>query len=322
MEIRFHYDSARDALRRAGRVLLIAHKKPDGDTLGAALAFFHFCRGQQIPVDLFCADPIPRQYWYMAGSEKFSSDMAMFRRPYEAIALFDAGDVRMAGIATALKQMKKPPVILNFDHHVTNERFGTVNIVDVTASSTTEVVYRFLQYHGLALTSVVATCLLTGVMTDTGNLTNPATTESAFVTAAELLRHGGKIHEIANRLVRNKTVAMLRLWGIVLSRLKHDPTLGISSTVIFLHDIVQCRVASDSVEGIANFLGMYLDSRVVLVLREAEPHVFKGSLRTTEHIDLSLVARRLGGGGHKKACGFTVRGQIVDHPTRWAVQRR
>ena len=227
MDIRFLNRAAYDAITKAKRVLVVAHRKPDGDTLGAASGMFNFCVQKGIPVTAFCADPIPEQYSFMPGTDEFSCDPAVFQdASHDVLAMFDAGDLRFAGIADLVAAMPKKPYILNFDHHATNERFGDVNVLTVGASSTAEVVYRFMQDCGIEIDRKIATCLLTGILTDTGNFSNPATTNSCLEAASDLLRRGGKIQEVSNKLMRNKSVESLRLWGDVLSRLKYNEKIG------------------------------------------------------------------------------------------------
>jgi phosphoesterase RecJ-like protein len=235
------------------------------------------------------------------------------------MAVFDAGDLRFAGIADLVAAMPRRPFILNFDHHATNERFGDVNVLDVTASSTAEVVYNFFRDCGKDIDKAIATCLLTGILTDTGNFSNPATSKSSLEAASDLLGRGGKIQEVANRLMRNKSMESLRLWGDVLSRLKYNEKLGVASTVIFNKDLEREGVEDEQIEGVSNFLNNFLDVKIVLVLRELPGGLVKGSFRTAENVDVSLIAKVLGGGGHKKAAGFTVPGRVIETPEGWRV---
>lgn len=320
-DIRFLHRAAFEKLRSATRVLIVAHKKPDGDTLGAAAAMLVFLRRRGIAVTGFCADVIPDQYSYMPGTEDFTADPAVFADSrHDVLASFDAGDLRFAGVADFVAAMSPRPFVLNFDHHATNERFGDVNVLDVKASSTAEVVYDFLRSVGGDIDRDIATCLLTGILTDTGTFSNPATTRSSLEAASALMLSGAKIQDVANRLERNKPITSLRLWGAVLSRLKHDERLGIASTAIFADDLAREAVADEHIDGVSNFLNQFLDAKVVLVLRELPDGKVKGSFRTIEDIDVSAAAKALGGGGHKKAAGFTVTGRIVEGSDGWRVE--
>lgn len=321
MDISFLHRNAHDALVNAKRVLIVSHPKPDGDTLGAACAMLEFCRSRGIPADAWCKDVVPEQYSYMPRSDEFTADPAIFwSQPHDVLAVFDAGDLRFAGIADIIPKMPMKPRILNFDHHATNERFGDVNVLDVAASSTAEVVYDFLRQNGEEISHAASICLLTGILTDTGNFSNPATTWTSLVAASDLLRRGAKIQEVSRHLLRNKSIPALRLWGQALSRLKHNPRDGVASTAVFLSDIAEAGIDDEHVEGLSNFLNMFLDAKILLVLKELPDGKVKGSYRSASDIDVSALALRHGGGGHKKAAGFTIPGKIVESPEGWRVE--
>ncbi len=319
MDIRFLYRGAREALAGAKRVLTVSHKKPDGDTLGSAAAFIDHCLGQGIAVTAFCVDAPPEQYSYLPGIERFTSDRRVFQdRGYDVLVVFDSGDLRFAGVADLVAAMPGRPLTIAFDHHATNERYADINVVDATASSTAEVVYNYLTAAGADIGPVAATCLLTGIYSDTDSFTNPATSENALRAASHLIGRGAQIQTISARLTHNKTLPSLRLWGQVFSRLKFDERLGIASTAVFCED---CRgVGDDQVEGMANFLNNFLESKVVLVLKEVPGGLVKGSFRTAAEVDVSAVAKELGGGGHRKAAGFTIPGRIAETATGWRVE--
>ncbi len=321
MDTRFLHRTAYDALTHASRVLIVSHPKPDGDTLGAASAMVNFCRTHNIPADVFCLDHIPEQYSYMPGTEEYTNDPSIFSsQPHDVLAVFDAGDLRYAGIAELITSMPTPPRIVNFDHHVTNERFGAVNVVDVKASSTAEVVYDFFRENGVEVSREMSICLLTGILTDTGVFSNAATTWTSLEAASDLLRRGAKIQEVSKKLIQNKTVPALRLWGTAFARLKHNREAGVASTAVFMKDLDEEQVDGEHADGISNFLNSVLDVKVVLVLKEMSGGFVKGSYRTTGDTDVSALAKALGGGGHKKAAGFTVAGRIVETALGWVVQ--
>lgn len=320
MDIQFRYRQAHDILRAARGVVVVAHRKPDGDTLGAATAVLNHCVAEGMRAAAFCVSEVPSQYFYMPGTETYVTDPSVFAgEDHDVVAVFDSGDLEYAGIAEHLAG-RKGLTILNFDHHVTNEGFGDVNIVDPTASSTAEVVYRFFLSQGVEIRRGMATCLLTGILTDTGSFTNPATTSGSFSAASDMLRRGAKLQEVSRNLVRNKPLPALRLWGDVLARLRFNERLGVASTVVFADDMRREGIDEEHVEGISNFLNTFLDAKVVLVLRELPGGKVKGSFRTAEDVDVSAIAKAMGGGGHRKAAGFTVPGRIVEGDRGWKVE--
>lgn len=309
-------------LRSSRNLVLVSHRRPDGDTLGAACAIAAMCRENGIPFQLYCGDTLPPQYAFLPESAGYTTDAAVFANA-DVVAVFDVGgNLRFCGIADIIAALPARPTILNFDHHVTNELFGDVNIVDVAACSTTDVVQHFLRDVGLPLSREVATAVLTGVLTDTFIFANPNTTSGAFETAAEAVRRGAKIGEVVRCVVRNKPLGAMRVWGLALSRLKFHDRLGIASTAVFLDDVRANGLEEEHLEGISNFLGTTLRVPAVLVLRELEGGKVKGSLRTQDALDVSMLAGALGGGGHKKAAGFTVSGTLRETAAAWMVERK
>ncbi|MDP3985420.1 MAG: DHH family phosphoesterase [bacterium] len=304
----------------ARRILLVAHKKPDGDTLGATGAILQYLMREGKQVTAFCADPVPESYRYLPNWQQFTSNPAAWQEPYDLICVFDAGDLRYAGVADFYASMPTKPPVVNIDHHATNERFGAMNLLFTDASSTAEVVFRFLESRNIFIDGHMATCLLTGIVFDTSNFINPATNAVCIRAASHLLICGARVSDIMSSLIRNKTVPALQLWGRALERIRENPALGIASTIVTLEDMRETGVeGSDAVEGIANFLTAVLNVPVVMVLREMPDGYVKGSLRSSTK-DVAAVAKLLGGGGHKKAAGFTVKGELEERDGIWQVK--
>jgi len=195
-------------------------------------------------------------------------------------------------------------------------------MVRTNASSTCELVYEYLMHNGIPVTPSIANALLTGIITDTGGFQNLGTTLESMEIAGELLKRGANLRKIVQGTMRNKSVNVLRLWGRALSRLEYDPKTRIVSTALRTVDFEECGVAKDGIEGIANFLNGLADTDAVLVLREESGGYVKGSYRTKRSdIDVAVLARRYGGGGHVKAAGFSVRGTIEQYENGWMVQQ-
>ncbi|MFC1703048.1 bifunctional oligoribonuclease/PAP phosphatase NrnA, partial [Patescibacteria group bacterium] len=173
MDIKFRYKQVLEALSGVEKVAVVAHQKPDGDTLGAGSALMHFLRSRGVKVSGFCLDEVPDQYVFLPESERFMTDPDVIRLA-DLVIVCDAGDLRYAGVHDIFDRMPKCPKMINIDHHKTNEMFGDVNVVNTKASSTAEVLHDFFMYIGAEITQDMATALLTGVVFDTGNFTNPA----------------------------------------------------------------------------------------------------------------------------------------------------
>lgn len=312
------YKNIWETVLTAKHPLLISHKKPDGDTLGAMLAFGNALDCVSKIHTRFCVDEVPASYRFMPGSYAVTSDarQVIFARP-DVVILFDAGDLVFAGVQELISRILPKSTIINIDHHETNKRFGDINAVVPDAASTTEVVHRILTANNIFIEQSIATCLMTGLCTDTGNFTNPATTTSALKLGGELLARGAKFGSIFRALWKNKSVSSLKLWGIALERLRFKGE--IVTTALFDRDIKECGSDEEATEGISNFLSAVLNAPIVLVLRETPDGKVKGSYRTTIDRDVSVLAAFYGGGGHKKAAGFITEGKIEETPEEWKI---
>lgn len=289
---------------------LVSHQNPDGDTLGSALAFAEYLINQGKKVKIFCLSPVPDKFNFLHNIEIVSNDPAIFKE-VDTITVLDCGDLRYAGVAELIKD--HPATIINIDHHATNEKYGEFNLVMDKWASTTEVVYNFFKVNNISISPRMATALLTGLITDTDNFTNGATSYTALTAAGELLRLGGNWIIINRSLLQNKSIHLLKLWGLVLSRLKKKEEMSLAYTYLTNQDMVEHGANDADVEGIANFLNKLNndDAAISLFIKETEDGKIKGSFRTTQDgIDVAAMAKQLGGGGHKKAAGFTVEGTV------------
>lgn len=307
------YGRLHEAIRDADRVLLVAHKKPDGDTLGSSSSMLNWLIREGKDVTVFCADAPPPPFRYIDNIHRYTNDPSVFDGAYGVVIVFDAGDLRYCGVADHVPRLQPGYLLVNIDHHVTNERFGHMNLVFTDASSTAEVVSRFYDANAITVDPRMATSLLTGLLTDTGNFSNAGTTPGSMEAAGKMFAAGARHQDIARHLMHNKTIEALKIWGLMLSRLCHHPKLDIVSTYILKDDIK--GASADIVEGMANFLNAVAGSvDTIMVLTDFGAGEVKGSFRSAAR-DVSKLAKLMGGGGHKKAAGFTVKGRIEETPS-------
>jgi phosphoesterase RecJ-like protein len=292
--------------------MIVPHQNPDGDALGSATAFFHYLEYIKKPAVIFCVTPASKRWAFLHHIDKLTTDPIIFSDPLlDTIVVLDSGDLLYAGIHNLTKN--HPAKIINIDHHTTNEQYGHLNLVIPTASSTTEVLFRFFKHNNIPFNSKMATSLLTGFITDTDSFTNAATSAEALAAASELIHHGGSLNTVNVSTIKNKSVESLKLWGIVLSRLKQYEPLNLTYTYITQKDFNDHNFNEQESEGIANLLNNLSDTEIALMLKETSDGYYKGSFRTTrEGVDVSVLAKKLGGGGHKKAAGFKIKGTLEE----------
>jgi bifunctional oligoribonuclease and PAP phosphatase NrnA len=314
------FQRIKDEITKTKEVLVIAHQNPDGDALGSLLGIRYYLQQLNVNYKLFCATPVPEYLKFLPHIEEISGDPALLlTKEYNLVIILDSGDLEYAGVAVYFRQLKGLPVVINIDHHPTNTRYGHLNLVNPQASSTAEIIYQLLDYFRLPIPKDVATALLTGILTDTGSFSNLGTTPSSMEAASRLMAYGAKVKEIINYTFHNKSLLQLQLWGRALSRLKEDKETGIVTTVLTKKDFDDLGLEESS-EGIANFLNNVESARAVIVLTEKGEGVIKASMRTTRpDVDVSKIAKYFGGGGHKKAAGFSLKGKLVETDKGWKV---
>lgn len=296
-------------LNAAHGVIVVCHQNPDGDALGSVAAFYEWLAPLK-PTRLFCATPVQSRWHFIPATAMITTDRSIFQNTaYDTVVVLDSGDPRYAGIEKEVKARQL--TVVNIDHHPTNERFGDVNCVIPTMSSTCEISYNFFQSAEIALNRRAATALLTGIFTDTDNFTNSATTASSLTVAADLIRLGGDMKSVHNCTIRNKSLGSLKLWGKALSRLTRTSDGDTVYTHLGTKDWEETGADETESEGIANFLNNLDDAKIALILKETVDGKIKGSMRSTRaDADLATIAKKMGGGGHKKAAGFTSTGTV------------
>ncbi len=298
-------------LKISQNILLVSHKRPDGDTIGANLGMLAYLKGQNKNVTSFCLDPIPKNFNFLSQSHKISTDHTIFRQKYDTVIMLDCASLEYAGVASLVTALPPGYVLINIDHHITNPRYADINLIIDDASSTSEIVYRLLKDWNIVWTKDMATALVAGMIADTEGFKNPATNYQALAATSELIKYGANVYEIANITLNNTAISQLKLWGRALERLTLVDKYNLIYTWITQKDFAECHTDETASEGIANFLHILKEGQIILVLIEKKDGTVKGSLRTTGDIDLTKIAGYFGGGGHKKAAGFSLPGRLV-----------
>lgn len=299
-------------ITQARHVMLVPHKNPDGDALGSVTVLIHWLRKLNIEHTAYCATDISGKHSYLPHLDKLSQNESVWNEPkFDVMIVLDSGDLKHAGVDAQIKKLSIRPFIINIDHHATNEHYGDLNLVITEASSTTEIIYKLFKHNNVLIDNHMATCLLTGILTDTDNFTNSATTMHSLQIASELIGKGGNINLIKELIFKNKSIGVLKLWGAVLSRLAKHDTHEIVYSYVTQKDLAEHKVDESDLEGITNFMNNLSEGKAALILKELPEGKVKGSFRATrDDMDVSAIAKALGGGGHKKAAGFTVSGSI------------
>lgn len=304
-------------LRKSKKIGIISHCGPDGDTVGCNLALRHALESMGKEVTSICCDDIPEKYQFLDAANTFQKELNVSR--FDLIITVDIAAKQLIGFEPEQAELFKFFPLINIDHHPDNQLFGNLNIVDETSASATMILFRLFRFLHVPITRDMATALMLGMYYDTGSFMHSNTSPAAYDMAGELLRAGADMRLIVQNLFRYFPANRLKLWGEVFKRTKMNPHQVVSS-VITKHDFQVTQTCSEDLTGVVEYLNMVPESQFALLLTEDEnqPQV-KGSLRTLkDDVDVSAIAHKYGGGGHKKASGFRIQGKLEEEVT-WKI---
>lgn len=300
--------------------LLITHKDPDGDAIGSmtALAEVFLTQGKQ--PTLVCPNPLPQVFTFLPHSNLILTDPPVV--DWDLIITMDCGDLQRAGFTTLITQYSRRNRLINIDHHPKSDlqKLATVHLGGVEFAATAQILLNLFKIWSVPITRSIATSLLTGLYTDTGGFKHTNTNQQILKDAAFLLEKGARLTKITHHLLNNKPVSALKLWGIILGRLKTNYQLKLAISVITLNDLKACQASLEDLAGAVNLMNTIPSAKVAILLAQISPDTIKASLRTEDNeVDVSRIAEIFGGGGHKKASGFTVPGRIMMAGDRWKI---
>jgi phosphoesterase RecJ-like protein len=303
------YSKAAAAIAAADTVTVTTHINPDGDGIGAALALLEALEGMGKRVRFCCPSPVARRYAFLPGFDRIEvvDDEARARRlkPCDVLVSCDCGDLARLCACAALRCQ----ALVNLDHHASNDKFGSVNVVDLKAASTGVVVAGVLKRLGVDLSTDMATNLYTTIVFDTGRFMHSNTTAAVFRFAARLLDTGIDAAAINRALTYTRTEIDLRIDALGIARLSREGALA--GIALSAKDIASL---GDEVEDWGDLVDVPRSLQgveVAYLMREApDRKTVRCSLRSNPPYAVGPVAQEFGGGGHLQAAGCTFEGNL------------
>ena len=311
------FQQAKQLIDTSQNILLTMHERMDGDDGGALLAVGSRLEKMGKQVTYAVKKGVPPNLAFLPGTEKIADDIE--HANFDLLITFGCSDKARCG---SQKTMALDIPILNIDHHPDNTNFGHVNVVDHKKSSVAELVYDFFIFCRWPITKEVATCLLTGIITDTGGFMHSNTHSSTLQVAAELMRKGAHLSNIIKHTYKSKSPQILKAWGKALENSYYDKKHKIIYSVMTEKDLAEFQnLPQAAFEGFAETLNTFPEAKFAMFLRQ-DGGIIKGSLRSDifKNADVSKIAHIFGGGGHKLASGFSVSGKLMkDEDGKWRV---
>ena len=294
---------AATALAGARTIALACHVNPDGDALGSMLGLFHVLRaaGREVVASFPSPFVVAPHYRELPGLELLTPPDAFPSEP-DVMVTFDCGSSgRLGDLEPAAKAARELVVL---DHHVSNTRFGTINVVDPGAAASGVIVRRLVLELGLPLTNDAAVALYAALVCDTGRFQYETTTPSVFDLARELVTFDVPIARLSRMLFEEHRFAYLKVLGEALAGAELDVERRFVSTVVTQDMLQRHGVTLEEIEGLIDIVRRATEADVTCVLKEDVDGSIRVSLRSLGDVDVREIAVANGGGGHRYAAGF------------------
>jgi bifunctional oligoribonuclease and PAP phosphatase NrnA len=291
-------DSIRRIVQSTDRVTCLAHKDADADSLGSALAFAISLHSLGQNVRVVVPEPLPRLLEYLPGFETVETGGAPLG---DTVFTFDCATLGRFG--ERREEVERASTVVNIDHHLSNTSFGTINLVDATASATGQVIYDLLRELGAPIGPAVATNLYAALFTDTGGFRHENTTEASLRLAASLVAAGADPGWVALKSYKSRSLAQVRLEGLAVAKMHSEMDGRLLWSEVTIAMLEEAGADMQDAEGIIDALQSIASMEVAILFKEHTPDRTKISVRTREPYDATEVCTPFGGGGHRRAAG-------------------
>lgn len=293
-------------IHKAETIAIGGHVRPDGDCVGSCLGLYHYltdCYPQK-KIDVYL-EPIPQRFDFLNGTDKIQheDDGSIM---YDLFITLDCGDSERLGFAKTVFDRSDKKICI--DHHVSNSGFADWDYIQPEASSTSELVCLFLEED--RITRTIAECLYLGIVHDTGVFQYSNTAPETMITAAKLMKTGINASWIIEKTFYEKTYAQNCILGYTLQSARLSLGGACIVSTLTKEEMERYGVRPSDLEGIVSQLRMTTGVEVAIFVYELSDGDYKVSMRSNDKVDVSVVAQKFGGGGHKKAAGLTMCGGI------------
>ncbi len=307
------YNQVIEKIKKAKYIALVSHKNPDIDTLGSSTWLYQAIEDNFLykKVDLICIDMIPQKYNFLAHTWKFKQDFNP--KNYDLIIFFDSGSKTQTGFYEKYKDLfdQKKYNTISIDHHITNELYARQNILNITYSSTTMIIFEILLLTWIKISKQTSTSLLAWIYTDTGGFKHSNTNEVTYFLAGKLLEFWADYWLIVDKFFRRNTLSTIKLWGKIISDSFIDESEVLYSYVN-KSMLESFNTHYEDISWVIDYLNMAEWIKYSTLLTQKWEYI-KASLRTLrDDIDLTQIAKKFHGWGHKKASWFTTRAQLEE----------
>ena len=301
------------AIRRARKICVVGHIRPDGDCVGSQLALTCALRNEGKKVLCWNEDTIPQKYAFLDPDK-------IIQKPkrgehFDCVIATDCASFERLGKVGACITNRR--LFINIDHHTSNTRYGDINWISAREASTGELIFKLLKAARWPITKQIADCLFTAVSTDTGSFQYSNTRPGTFHVSAELVTRGADLAKICDEVYQSFSLSRVRLLKHLYGKFRLTHRDKIAYVWLKKADFARTGAESSDTEGLIDHIRGIEPVVVACVFEEIEPELTRISLRSkSERVNVNEIAAQFGGGGHAAAAGARIPGKPL------AIQRR
>lgn len=297
-----------EKLIEARDIVILPHINADGDALGAALALALALKDMNKDVDILVEEEVPSNLDFLPGQELIKHDP---KKSYHVALNIDNGDITRLGLREPY--FHRADIRLSIDHHATNKVEADYSYIDIKSSATGEIVYDLILYYLKGrLNKDIALCLYTAIVTDTGGFRYTNTTPRTLEISAELLKFEIDFPYVIKKVFDMVSHTKLFLMKQTMNSLRLLDKGRLAVSYITYEDMKGLSAKNDDFEGLVNIGRNLMGVEVSVFLREDPKGQFRGNLRSNNYVDVSKIAEKFNGGGHKRAAGFNREGELEE----------
>lgn len=324
MDLGKKHQEAWEKIKQAENILFITHLRPDGDAISSMCAMIDLAETLEKKYFTFCDGEIEESYSYLPHIEKINTNKEkLIFKEFDLIIISDCGSMSRTSLEEEIKNKSLDQKIIEFDHHPRVDDYADIEVRNPEASATTEVLYDFFKINKIKINKNIANCILTGIFTDTANLLYSNVSGKTTKISSEMMKLGAHLPQIIQNTWYNKSLPAMKIWGIALSNLQINKKYNLAFSVLTQKEIKQAgaeNINKDIYSSIVGFLGNLHKVKGVLLITEEPDGTIKTSFRSSHpQIDVSLLAFKMGGGGHAKAASATIKGNLIKNGKKYKI---
>ena len=299
-------DEILEEIKVAEKIIILTHESPDGDAIGSSLAMKLALEELGKQADVIISE-IPRMYEFLPAIKQIKEESEI--KNYDLAIAVDCAEAKRVAGREYFENAKKTIVI---DHHGSNNMFGDLNYVNPVSPACCEILAYMFEYFQIDITKEIGTCIMTGIITDTGGFRHPTVNPETFEFTAELIRKGINVPDIYKRTLRTQTKANFLLTQRVMDRMEILEDGKVTFTYVTLKDKEEVEAEPGDTEGLVE-IGRDIEGvEVSILLKQKEENLFRISMRSGSYVNVSDVCLMFGGGGHQRAAGATAQGTLEE----------